>query len=124
MAHREGFYALRSIRYFCENMPIEEFVTKAECYKTHAQITNDFGTIKKALVGDDYRGGIVKDVADTKKDIAEIKTTMKNDRTISDKTYHNGRLGRKEKAIVYSALITSVGSTTGIIIIEALKFLH
>ena len=99
-------------------MPDEEFVTKAECYKTHAQISMDFGTIKKALVGDDYRGGIVKDVADTKKDISEIKTSMKNSNG------HNGGLGRKEKAIVYSALIASVGSTTGIIVIEALKLFH
>ncbi len=102
----------------------EEFVTKAECYKTHIQIADDFGTIKKALVGDDWRGGLVKDVADTKKDISEIKTAMKNDRSISNKNGHNGGLGRREKAIVYSALITSVGSTTGIIIIEALKFFH
>jgi len=98
----------------------EEFVTKAECYKTHAQITNDFATIKRALVGDDLRGGIVKDVADTKKDISEIKTSMKN----GNGNGHNGRLGRREKAMVYSALITSVGGTTGIIIIEALKFFH
>jgi hypothetical protein len=99
----------------------EEFVTKAECYKTHAQILTDFGTFKKALVGDDLRGGIVKDVADTKKDIAEIKTALKNN---GGNGSNNGRLGKKEKAIVYSALITSVGGTTGIIIIEALKFFH
>ena len=97
-----------------------EFIAKAECYKTHAQITCDFETIKKALVGDDLRGGLVKDVADTKKDISEIKRSIKN----SNGNGHNGGLGRKEKAIVYTALITSVGSTSGLIIVEALKLLH
>ena len=79
-------------------MPDEEFVTKAECYKTHAQITADFGTIKKALVGDDLRGGLVKDVAD-------IKGTLKN-----NPDRNNGRgLGKKQQAIIYSTAITTCG---------------
>jgi len=101
-------------------MPDEEFVTKAECYKTHAQIANDFGTIKKALVGDDYRGGIVKDVADTKKDISEIKTSMNN----GNGNGHNGGLGRKEKAMIYVALVTSLSGTSGIIAVEIIKSFH
>jgi len=84
-------------------------------------LKNDLTTVLKALVGDDLRGGIVKDVADTKKDISEIKASIKNNGVNNG---HNGGLGRKEKAIVYSALITSVGGTSGIIIIEALKFFH
>ena len=91
-----------------------EFVTKAECYKTHAQITNDFGTIKKALVGDDLRGGIVKDVAD-------IKTTLKNNGTTGSR---NGGLGRKEKAMIYVALITSLSGTSGMIIVEIIRNFH
>ena len=102
-------------------MPDEEFVTKAECYKTHAQITSDFGTIKKALVGDDLRGGLVKDVADTKKDIAEIKTTLKDN---GDNGSNNGGLGRKEKAMLYVALITSLSGTSGIIVVEIIRNFH
>jgi len=105
-------------------MSDEKFVTKAECYKTHIQITSDISQIKNAIVGEDLRGGIVKDVADTKKDISEIKTAIRNDRDISNNNGHNGGLGRKEKAIVYTAIITSVSGIMGVIIIEALKFFH
>jgi hypothetical protein len=94
----------------------EEFVTKAECFKTHTQIILDFGTIKKALVGDDLRGGIVKDVADTKKDIAEIKNALKKN---GDNGSNNGGFGRRERAIVYSSAIAS----SGLVIAEVLKFI-
>lgn len=120
----QSFYVLYADNTFVKVMPDEEFVTKAECYKTHAQITNDFGTIKKALVGEDLRGGLVKDVADTKKDVAEIKTAMKTDRNISDKYGHNGGLGRKERAMLYVALITSLSGTSGIIVVEIIRNFH
>ncbi len=94
-------------------MSDDEFVTKAECYKTHVQITGDINQVKNALVGEDLRGGIVKDVADTKKDIAEIKTTLKN-----NPNRNNGNsLGKRERAMVYSSLIAS----GGVIIVEIVK---
>lgn len=106
-------------------MPDEHFVTKIECARITLAAEAQTAMVLKALVGEDLRGGIVKDVADTKKDISEIKTAMKNDVLIGlGNNGHNGGLGKREKAIVYSALITSVGSTSGIIIIEALKFFH
>ena len=81
-------------------MPDEEFITKAECYKTHTQITTDFATIKKALVGDDLRGGIVKDVAD-------IKAALNNPPKSSGGCDH---LSRRERAMIYCAVIAAFAS--------------
>lgn len=47
-------------------MPNDEFVTKSDCAKTMDPLTKNVETVLKALVGDDLRGGIVKDVADIK----------------------------------------------------------
>ncbi len=103
-----------------ESLNPSKFVTKDDCSKITLETDSKINTVLKALVGDDLRGGLVKDVGDTKKDVADIKTTLKN----NGNNNHNGGLGRKEKAIVYTALITSVSGTTGIIIVEALKYLH
>jgi len=45
-------------------------VTKTECNLMMEPVTNDIKTIKKALVGEDLKSGLVKDVAD-------IKSTLK-----------------------------------------------
>ena len=98
-------------------MPDEEFVTKSDCFKITQETESKLTTVLKALVGDDLRGGIVKDVAD-------IKTTLKKNGVGYSNNGHNGGLGRKEKALVYTALITSVGSTSGMIVVAALNYLR
>jgi hypothetical protein len=42
------------------------YVTTSECKQISGSINNELETIKKALIGDDMRGGLVKDVADIK----------------------------------------------------------
>lgn len=76
-------------------------VTTAECAQISGSINKELGTIKRALVGDDMRGGIVKDVAD-------IKSNLRN----------STGLGRKERAMIYTSII----SVAGLIIIELIKF--
>ena len=49
------------------------YVTKPECAQISASIKEELKTIRTALVGEDMRGGIVKDVADLKK---ERSTTL------------------------------------------------
>ena len=68
-------------------------VTKSECLVISGGIKKNLDTITKALVGDDMRGGIVKDLAD-------IKANLKNK--------HNG-LGKKERVTVYSSALISAG---------------
>lgn len=45
-----------------------DLITRAECHRTTTTIKEELRTIRTALVGEDYRGGIVKDVSDLKKD--------------------------------------------------------
>lgn len=42
------------------------YVTRAECAKTVTKFDGELKTIKKALVGEDLRAGIVKDIGDIK----------------------------------------------------------
>lgn len=51
----------------------DDYVTKTECMAISGNILKELQVIKKALVGDDLRSGLVKDVSDLKK---ERSTTM------------------------------------------------
>jgi hypothetical protein len=87
-------------------MSEDEYVTKADCAKNMAPINSDLLTIKKALVGDDLRGGLVQDVT-------YIKTTLKN-----NPNQNNGNsLGKRERAMVYCSLIAS----SGVVAVEVIK---
>ena len=57
------------------------FVTHAECAEVSGQIRNEISVVKKALVGADLRGGLVKDVADMKSDMETIKKFIDNQKT-------------------------------------------
>ena len=83
------------------------FVTKVECQQITSAFREDLGTVKMALVGDDMRGGIVRDVS-------EIRSTLKNN------GYSKG-LGKKERALIYTSLI----GTSGVILAELIRcFAH
>lgn len=49
-------------------------VTRAECSKIVTNFNRELQTIKKALVGDDMRGGVVKDVSEIKAATGIAKT--------------------------------------------------
>jgi len=55
------------------------YVTKAECAQISASIKEELKAIRTALVGEDMRGGLVKDVADLKK---ERSTTLEVVRSV------------------------------------------
>jgi hypothetical protein len=52
------------------------FVTHEECMQISGDIKSDLNTIKKTLVGDDMRGGLVKDVQEIKSATSAIKTVI------------------------------------------------
>jgi hypothetical protein len=79
------------------------FVTKVECQQITATFREDMGTVKKALVGEDMRGGLVKDVS-------EIRVSLKNN------GYSKG-LGKKERALIYTSII----GTTGVVLAEVIR---
>jgi hypothetical protein len=52
------------------------YVTRDECFQISGEIRKDISTIKKTLVGEDMRGGIVKDVQEIKSATSAIKTVV------------------------------------------------
>jgi len=87
-----------------ENKP--DFVTKTECSQRMMGFQDDLATVKKAIIGDDMRGGMVRD-------IAEIKGKVKNG--------GNGGLGKRERAMIYVSVI----GTSGLIGAELIRvFVH
>ena len=52
------------------------YVTRAECAKVVSKFNGELETIKLALVGEDMRGGLVKDVAEIKAATSWIKTVL------------------------------------------------
>jgi len=57
------------------------YVTKVECAEISGQIRNEISIIKKALVGEDLRGGLVKDVSSMKNDLKDMKKYINNQKT-------------------------------------------
>ena len=57
-----------------------KYVTALQCISKQTNCSSDFKeelrTIKKALVGDDMRGGIVKDMGDLKSKLSLAKTVL------------------------------------------------
>ena len=76
----------------------DEFVTKTECRQRMSGFQDDLATVKKAIIGDDMRGGMVRD-------IAEIKGKVKNG--------GNGGLGKRERTMIYVSLIGTGGLVVG-----------
>jgi hypothetical protein len=52
------------------------FVTRNECFQISGEIKSDLQLVKKTLVGDDMRGGLVKDVQEIKSATGMIKTVV------------------------------------------------
>jgi len=90
------------------NMPkksrTQNCVTTSECEEKSRVINNELATIKKALIGGDMRGGIVRDLADIK---AGLK--MGN---------NNGSLGKKTRVSVYTSAIV----TAGLLVAKVIEF--
>ncbi len=62
---------------------------------------DDLTAVKKALIGDDMRGGVVRDIAD-------IKGKVNNGGNGG-----NGGLGKRERAMIYVSLIGTGGLVVG-----------
>lgn len=54
------------------------YVTRTECHQTSTAIKKELHTIRIALVGEDMRGGLVKDVANLKKERSTTLEIVKN----------------------------------------------
>ena len=53
-----------------------KYITSKQCDITKAYFQEELQTIKKALVGDDMRGGMVSDLADLKSKLSIVKTVL------------------------------------------------
>ena len=53
-----------------------KYVTSKQCASTKTYFESELKTIKKALTGDDMRGGMVKDMAELKAKLSIGKTVL------------------------------------------------
>ena len=77
-------------------------VTISECNEKSRVINNELATIKKALIGEDMLGGIVKQISD-------IQSNLKTN-------HNNGVLGKKTRASIYTSAIVTAGLVIGKVI--------
>jgi hypothetical protein len=59
----------------CDDDP-PAYVTRAECIRIHGEIKSALVVINRTLVGEDMRGGLVKDVQEIKSATSAIKTVV------------------------------------------------
>jgi hypothetical protein len=80
------------------------YVTKGDCREAMSSVATELGTVKKALVGDDMRGGIVKDIAGLNGKVDDlIKAKQCGD-----------EISLKWKLAIFSASISSILALIGI----------
>ena len=79
----------------------DDFVTKIECRQITSGFQDDLATIKKAIMGDDMRGGMVRDISEIKGRVNKANNGG------------NGGLGKRERAMVYVSLIGTGGLVAG-----------
>lgn len=84
-----------------------EFVTKVECRQITSSFQEDLVTVKKAIMGDDMRGGMVRDISEIKSQVNKVNKV------------NNGGLGKRERAMVYVSLI----GTGGLVSVELIRIL-
>lgn len=77
------------------------YITRDECSQISGHIRGELGVLKKALVGEDLRSGIFKDVGDMKNDIKEIKAYIDDEKT----------KGRDWRMLGFAILGSVVGGT-------------
>lgn len=83
----------------------QKYVTHQECLRSQTEMKGSIETIKHALIGEDMRSGLVRDVT-------EMKFTLK-------KLNHGSTRSRKERTAIWTALIAA----SALIVVEAAKLL-
>jgi hypothetical protein len=58
-----------------------QWVSRAECAQISGQIRDELAILKRAMVGEDLRSGLVKDIADLKNDVKSIKQYIDDQKT-------------------------------------------
>lgn len=85
----------------------DDFVTKGECGQKMVGVQTDLAMVKKAIMGDDMRGGMVRDISEIKGRVNKANNGG------------NGGLGKRERAMVYVSLI----GTGGLVGVELIRVL-
>jgi len=57
------------------------YITRTECARISGQIREELSIVKKALVGEDMRGGIVREIRDMKSDLRDVKEYINGEKT-------------------------------------------
>lgn len=81
-------------------------MTRAECTGIMSPLLTDIATIRRAMVGNDLRGGMVKDVADMKMEMRAANGVNKEEKR---KIEINLKLTEKRKWALIALVFTIVG---------------
>lgn len=90
------------------------YVTRAECAKTVRKFNGELKTIKKALVGGDMRGGLVKDVGDMKATLNQIDKWRRQEEASQQSKGRDWvdiakKLGTGVAIVIFTYLLTTFG---------------
>jgi hypothetical protein len=88
-----------------------QWVSRAECAQISGQISSELSVLRNALVGEDLRSGLVKDISDLKNDVKGIKQYVNDEKT----------KGRDWRLLGFSLLASILGGTVVAVITY---FLH
>jgi len=85
-----------------------DFVTRAECSRISGEIRNELNTIKTALVGEDMRGGLLKDMRDMKSCVEGLKRDIGSVKDYIDNQKRKGRDWRLLGFAILGSVISGV----------------
>ncbi|GAI13857.1 unnamed protein product, partial [marine sediment metagenome] len=89
-------------------------VTRVECNRISGETRRELTIIKNALVGEDLRHGLVKEVGDIKRDTRNLKKILNSEQEEVDEKQ---KLAMKYKITIVGALVSSL-TLIGLKIIE------
>jgi hypothetical protein len=89
------------------------FVTRAECSAISTDIKADLKIVKSAVVGEDLRGGMVKDIGDLKLKVDAIASTNTSDKA---ERKQNDREKRDTSLKYKIALLSLLSAVIGAVI--------
>jgi hypothetical protein len=89
----------------------EPYVTKSECIRHVTELENNLEVVKKALCGDDLRGGLVRDINKIFTEIALLKNAIKKNGTSKEWSKKQwGAIGAAIVAGAFSIIDTVIGA--------------
>lgn len=88
------------------------YITTDDCERRMTPVVEDIAVIKKALVGDDLRGGLVKEIAEMN---AKMNGIVTNHNKQASNTAIKADLSSKWKLGIFAAIVTGMVALVNIL---------